>query len=132
VVPATTRVLCPSLSPAFSRSNLFLPVPTYRYVSPDFLLSLKHTDLVEYRQANLTVSSTVTSVFEPPAGKEPFNIVYDLTGERDSSRPEIMHMTQTAQLAGGLGAEAQRRKVDAYVRVSYPYVSRSIFCLREN
>lgn len=34
-----------------------------------------------------------------------------------------MHMTQTAQLAAGLGAEAQRRKVDAYVRVSYPYVS---------
>ncbi|KAL7414050.1 hypothetical protein BDY24DRAFT_387408 [Mrakia frigida] len=100
-------------------------VPATTYVSPDFLLSLKHTDLVEYRQANLTVSSTVTSVFDPPPGKEAFTIVYDLTGERDSSRPEIMHMTQTAQLAAGLGAEAQRRKVDAYVRVSYPYYKMS-------
>ena len=33
-----------------------------------------------------------------------------------------MLMTQTTVLAALLGAEAQRRKVDSYVRVSYPYV----------
>ncbi len=66
---------------------------------------------VEYRQANLTVAgtslhhhfvvaatedallicprlATVASCFDPPAGQEPYDYVFDFTGEIQPDRPE--------------------------------------------
>jgi hypothetical protein len=61
------------------------------YIPPTFLSCLKRTDLIEYRQANLQILATVSSVFDPPADSDfPFDIVYDLSGEKAYDRPEIV------------------------------------------
>jgi hypothetical protein len=76
----------------------------HRYLGPEFPRVLAK-DNVEYRQANLTVPSLctsfsplpsipmllpaiVSSAFDPPAGQDPYSLVFDLTGEVAHDRPE--------------------------------------------
>ena len=79
----------------------------HRYVGPEFPRVLAKEN-VEYRQANLTVPglsssflllsfpltnsmllpAIVSSAFDPPAGQDPYSLVFDLTGEVAHDRPE--------------------------------------------
>jgi hypothetical protein len=79
----------------------------HRYLGPEFPRILAKEN-VEYRQANLTVPglstsflllsfpltspmllpAIVSSAFDPPAGQDPYSLVFDLTGEVAHDRPE--------------------------------------------
>lgn len=37
--------------------------------------------IVEYMQANLAYEDRIETVFTPPTGEPPFDVVFDLTGE---------------------------------------------------
>lgn len=85
----------------------------------------------------------VSSAFDPPAGQDPYSIVFDLTGEVAHDRPEkvclsVVFVTQrdvislilctfkvqinhTCNVARLIGEEAARRNVKAYVRLQQPW-----------
>ncbi|OSD01666.1 hypothetical protein PYCCODRAFT_1368911 [Trametes coccinea BRFM310] len=94
--------------------------PPTTYLGSVFPEVLKQPN-VEYRQANLTVASTVSSCFEPPAGQAPYDYVFDFTGEIQWDRPEAVQITHTFKIARLIGLEAARRKVPAYVRIQHPF-----------
>jgi hypothetical protein len=122
--------------------------PATTYIPPAFFRALEqHKDTVEYRQANLTIASVVAASFNPPEGRAPFSVVYDLTGEKAFDKAPIVrslsaeypserlgwarliiliyrwqiHMTSTLAVAILVGAEAERRNVRSFVRVCYPW-----------
>ncbi|KAI0709040.1 hypothetical protein C8Q76DRAFT_799072 [Earliella scabrosa] len=76
---------------------------------------------VEYRQANLTVAATVASCFDPRPEQEPFDYVFDFTGEIQADRPEGIQIGHTFKIARLVGLEAAKRKVAAYVRIQHPF-----------
>jgi len=57
------------------------------YLGAEFKEIVKNP-IIEYKQANLTVASIVTTSFDPPVGQEPYSYVFDLTGEIRWDRPE--------------------------------------------
>ncbi|OBZ75658.1 3-hydroxyisobutyrate dehydrogenase, mitochondrial [Grifola frondosa] len=92
----------------------------YRYLGSEFPKVLQKPN-VHYRQANLTVPSTVATCFDPPEGQEPYSYVFDLTGEIQWDRPEQVHINHTFRISHLIGLEAARRKVAAYVRIQHPF-----------
>ncbi|EJD53258.1 hypothetical protein AURDEDRAFT_110950 [Auricularia subglabra TFB-10046 SS5] len=95
-------------------------VPATTFVGHEFPKLLGKPSVV-YQQINLTVPANVTKAFEPDAGQEPFSIVFDCTGDITFDRHDEHQHMNTAALAYGLGQEAARRKVAAYVRLQPPY-----------
>ncbi|KDQ60617.1 hypothetical protein JAAARDRAFT_555570 [Jaapia argillacea MUCL 33604] len=98
----------------------FSVAPPTTYLGSEFPKILGQS-IVEYRQANLTIAATVTSVFDPPEGQPPYSYVFDLTGEVRHDRPEKVHINHTFQVARLIGLEAARRNVKAYVRLQQPF-----------
>ncbi|PCH38678.1 hypothetical protein WOLCODRAFT_23505 [Wolfiporia cocos MD-104 SS10] len=96
--------------------------PPTTYIGSDFPKVLEKPN-VEYRQANLTIPSTVAGCFEPPAGSAPDarTYVFDLTGEIQWDRPEAVQIAHTLRVARLVGQEAARRGVAAYVRMMHPF-----------
>ncbi|KAI0934471.1 hypothetical protein AcV5_006302 [Taiwanofungus camphoratus] len=94
--------------------------PPTTYLGAEFPEVLKKPN-VEYRQANLTVASTVASCFDPSEGQEAYTYVFDLTGEIQWDRPEKVQVANTFKVARLIGLEAARRKVVAYVRIQHPF-----------
>jgi len=80
---------------------------------------------VEYRQVNLTVSSNITTTFDPPAGHSNFDYVFDFTGEIRPDRTEMIQITTTFAITRMLGLEAAKRKVKAYVKIHHPFYETS-------
>ncbi|KAG1759680.1 hypothetical protein EDD22DRAFT_905033 [Suillus occidentalis] len=97
----------------------FSVYPPTTYLGAEFPKVLAQPD-VEYRQANLTVPSAVASAFDPPSGKAPYSYVFDLTGEINHDRSEVIAIKLTFTVARIIGLEAARRKVNAYVRLQQP------------
>lgn len=65
--------------------------PPTTYIPSSFVRLLgEKKDLVEYRQANLTVKSVVQECFEAPEGRKAFDFVYDLTGEKAFDKAPIV------------------------------------------
>ncbi|KAH8829597.1 NAD-P-binding protein [Flagelloscypha sp. PMI_526] len=95
--------------------------PPTTYLGSEFSALLKKTDIVEYKQANLTIPSIVTSIFEPSEGQEPYDYVFDNTGDSRSDRSDEIQINSTCNVARYLGQEAARRKVKAYIRLSGPH-----------
>jgi len=95
-------------------------VPPTTYLGPEFPQILSK-DNVEYKQANLTVPAIVSSAFDPPAGQEPYSLVFDLTGDVAHDRPEKVQINHTCNVARLIGQEAARRNVKAYVRLQQPW-----------
>ncbi|KAG1796780.1 uncharacterized protein HD556DRAFT_1359723 [Suillus plorans] len=93
--------------------------PPTTYLGAEFPKVLAQPD-VEYRQANLTIPSVVASAFDPPPGKAPYSYVFDLTGEINHDRSEVIAIKLTFNVARIIGLEAARRKVNAYVRLQQP------------
>ncbi|OAX40511.1 hypothetical protein K503DRAFT_864570 [Rhizopogon vinicolor AM-OR11-026] len=93
--------------------------PPTTYLGAEFPKILAQPD-VEYRQANLTVPSAVASAFDPPPGKAPYSYVFDLTGEVNHDRSEVIVIKLTFTVARIIALEAVRRKVKAYVRLQQP------------
>ncbi|KAI8998784.1 hypothetical protein BD414DRAFT_133694 [Trametes punicea] len=94
--------------------------PATTYLGSVFPEVLKQPN-VQYRQANLTVASTVASCFEPPAGQDPYDYVFDFAGEIQWDRSEAVQITHTFKIARLIALEAARRKVAAYVRIQHPF-----------
>jgi len=94
--------------------------PPTTYLGPDFPQILAK-DNVEYKQANLAVPAIVSSAFDPPAGQEPYSLVFDLTGDIAQDRPEKVQINHTCNVARLIGEEAARRNVKAYVRLQQPW-----------
>ncbi|GJE86959.1 nucleoside-diphosphate-sugar epimerase-like protein [Phanerochaete sordida] len=94
--------------------------PPTTYLGAEFPQVLEK-GIVEYKQANLTIPSTVTSCFDPPAGQEAYSYVFDLTGEIQWDRPEQVQIKTTFNVARLVGLEAAKRKVQAYVRLQHPF-----------
>ncbi|KAJ3556532.1 hypothetical protein NM688_g1975 [Phlebia brevispora] len=94
--------------------------PPTTYLGAEFPKILQNTN-VEYRQANLTIPSAVSSCFDPSEGQEPYSYVFDLTGEILWSRPEQVQIEKTFNIARLLGLEAAKRQVKAYVRLQHPF-----------
>ncbi|KIJ60624.1 hypothetical protein HYDPIDRAFT_116923 [Hydnomerulius pinastri MD-312] len=93
--------------------------PPTTYLGAEFPKVLAQPD-VEYRQVNLTVPSAVASVFDPPAGKAPYSFVFDLTGEVNHDRGEVIAIKMTFTVARIIAMEAAKRNVKAYVRLQQP------------
>ncbi|KAI0736605.1 hypothetical protein C8Q72DRAFT_800670 [Fomitopsis betulina] len=94
--------------------------PPTTYIGAQFKEVLTQPN-VTYRQANLTVASTVASCFDPPEGQEPYSYVFDLTGEVQWDRPEAVQINNTLRMARHVGLEAAKRGVTAYVRIMHPF-----------
>ncbi|CAK5279377.1 unnamed protein product [Mycena citricolor] len=94
--------------------------PPTTYLGAEFPKTLKNPKL-EYRQANLTVSATVSTMFDPPEGQQPYEYVFDFTGEVQAERTEMIQIDRTCQVARLIGLEAAKRKVKAYVRLQQPF-----------
>jgi hypothetical protein len=92
----------------------FIVNPPTTYLGAEFPKILAQPD-VEYKQANLTVATAVSSVFDPPEGKAPYSIVFDFTGEVHTWAETIIIST-TFNVSRLLGLEAAKRKVKAFVR----------------
>lgn len=90
------------------------------------------------------IAATVASCFEPPQGQDPYDYVFDFTGEIQWDRSEAVRaiflavsagstepaspflslqvqITHTFKIARLVGLEAARRKVKAYVRIQHPF-----------
>ncbi|KAG6332890.1 hypothetical protein ID866_6197 [Astraeus odoratus] len=93
--------------------------PPTTYLGAEFPKVLARPE-VEYRQVNLTVSSAVASAFEPPAGKAPYTYVFDLTGEVNHDRGEVIAIKTTFTVARNVALESAKRNVRAYVRLQQP------------
>ncbi|EJF65716.1 hypothetical protein BD309DRAFT_944311 [Dichomitus squalens] len=94
--------------------------PATTYLGSVFPQVLKQPN-VEYRQANLTVAATVAAAFDPPAGQDPYDYVFDFTGEIGWDRPEGIQVGHTFKIARQIGLEAAKRQVKAYVRIQHPF-----------
>ncbi|KDQ60618.1 hypothetical protein JAAARDRAFT_204453 [Jaapia argillacea MUCL 33604] len=94
--------------------------PPTCYIGAEFPKVLTQP-IVEYRQANLTVTATVSSVFDPPAGRDQYSYVFDFTGEPRHDRHEDVQIASTLNVARLVGQEAARRRVKAYVRLQLPF-----------
>lgn len=86
----------------------------------------------------LTFPAAVASAFEPPAGQAPFDYVFDLTGEINHDRGEVVrtvhlfllihHSLSSVQIAikttftvaRNVALEAAKQNVKAYVRLQQP------------
>jgi hypothetical protein len=111
------QVLCiPPYHVRVSLSSLIRTWPDsitmHRYLGSEFPRILAKEN-VEYRQANLTVPglstsfllpsfsltspmllpAIVSSAFDPPAGQDPYSLVFDLTGEVAHDRPEKVRLS---------------------------------------
>ncbi|KAG9014997.1 hypothetical protein FRB94_007069 [Tulasnella sp. JGI-2019a] len=95
-------------------------VPATTYLGSSFTEIIKNP-LLQYQQANLLSTATVTKVFDPPEGWEPFSYVFDCTGDITFDRPNEIQRDQTARLAYSLGLESARRKVAAHVRLTHGF-----------
>ncbi|KAG8217295.1 hypothetical protein J3R82DRAFT_5390 [Butyriboletus roseoflavus] len=93
--------------------------PPTTYLGAEFPNVLSQPD-VEYRQANLTVPIAVASSFDPPPGRAPYSYVFDLTGEVNHDRGEVIAIKLTFTVARIIALEAAKRKVNAYVRLQQP------------
>ncbi|KAI5124324.1 hypothetical protein M0805_008931 [Coniferiporia weirii] len=98
--------------------------PPTTYLGADFLPLLENPN-VEYKQANLTIPTTVNKMFDPPEGQAPYSYVFDLTGEVRHDRPDVVQIQQTVNVARLLGEEAARRDIKAYVRITHPFYETS-------
>ncbi|PFH49119.1 hypothetical protein AMATHDRAFT_63842 [Amanita thiersii Skay4041] len=94
--------------------------PPTTYIGSEFPQLLSKPQL-EYRQANLTIPSVVSKCFDPVEGKEPFDYVFDFTGELSSDRTEAIFINNTCNVARLLGLEAARRNIKAYIRIHQPF-----------
>lgn len=94
--------------------------PATTYIGTEFPEILKNP-IVEYKQANLTVPATIPTVYEPNDGQEPFEYVFDFTGEVRHDRAEGIIYNTTYCVSKMLGEEAAKRKVKAYVRIQHPF-----------
>ncbi|KAF7322530.1 NAD dependent epimerase dehydratase family protein [Mycena chlorophos] len=100
--------------------------PPTTYIGAEFPKILnKDSKVVEYKQANLTVPATIAQMYDPPAGQEPYDYVFDFTGEVQFDRTEMIQIDRTCNVALLLGQEAARRKVKAYCRLSLPFYETS-------
>ncbi|KAG5650371.1 hypothetical protein H0H81_012458 [Sphagnurus paluster] len=90
------------------------------YIGAEFPKILARPE-VEYKQANLTVAAAVASSFDPPEGQDPYDYVFDFTGEVRHDRTEIIQINTTCKVARMIGLEAAKRKIKAYVRVQQPF-----------
>ncbi|KIK06638.1 hypothetical protein K443DRAFT_674295 [Laccaria amethystina LaAM-08-1] len=95
-------------------------VPPTTYIGAEFPKILEMPQ-VEYRQANLTVESTIQSMFDPPEGHSGFDYVFDFTGEVRHDRTEMIQINNTCKVAHMLGREAAKRKAKAYIRMQLPF-----------
>ncbi|KIK24983.1 hypothetical protein PISMIDRAFT_23032 [Pisolithus microcarpus 441] len=93
--------------------------PPTTYLGPEFPKVLARPE-VEYRQANLTVPSAVASAFDSPTGKAPYAYVFDLSGEVNHDRGEVIAIKMTFTVARNIALEAAKRNVKAYVRLQQP------------
>ncbi|KAF6764986.1 hypothetical protein DFP72DRAFT_869721 [Ephemerocybe angulata] len=98
--------------------------PATTYLGSEFPKILEKPE-VEYKQANLTVGTTIASVFDPPEGQGEFDYVYDFTGEIRTDRTEVIQYSTTYCIARMLGLEAAKRKVKAFVRIQQPFYETS-------
>ncbi|KZV67980.1 NAD-P-binding protein [Peniophora sp. CONT] len=94
--------------------------PPTTYIGPEFRQTLE-SPVIEYKQANLTIPTAVSTLYDPPEGAEPYSIVFDLTGDLNYERGEEFHIKNTANVAHICATEAARRNVAAYVRIQPPY-----------
>ncbi|KAG8799655.1 hypothetical protein FRC16_004646 [Serendipita sp. 398] len=96
----------------------FSMFPPTTHVLSDFLKLLKEREgAVEYRQANLTVASTVSKCFTDPAPNgQPYTHIFDLTGESTHDRPAEVQIAQTFSVSLLIGKEAAKHSIKAYVR----------------
>ncbi|KZT42003.1 hypothetical protein SISSUDRAFT_980784 [Sistotremastrum suecicum HHB10207 ss-3] len=98
----------------------FSVYPPTTYLGAVFPRILKKPN-VEYKQANLTVPATVSSVFDPPPNQEPYSYIFDFTGEIRYDRPDLVQVGQTLLVSRLIAQEAANRKVKAYVRIQLPW-----------
>ncbi|RDB21502.1 hypothetical protein Hypma_011415 [Hypsizygus marmoreus] len=94
--------------------------PATTYVGAEFPKILEKPQ-VEYKQANLTVAAAVESSFDPPEGQDPYDYVFDFTGEVRHDRTEMIQINTTCNVARMIGMEAAKRQIKAYVRVQQPF-----------
>ncbi|KIM22374.1 hypothetical protein M408DRAFT_290788 [Serendipita vermifera MAFF 305830] len=92
--------------------------PQTTYVSKEFIKLLQdRSDVIEYRQANLTVPATVTKCFTDPAPNgQPYTHVFDLSGETAYDRPTAIQISHTFNVSLNLAREAAKQNVKAYIR----------------
>jgi len=102
----------------------FSVAPATTYLGAEFRKVLGQSD-VEYKQANLTVPSSVASAFDPPEGKVAYAYVFDFSGEMRHDRAETIHINFTFNVSRLIGHEAAKRKVKAYVRAQPPFYTSS-------
>ncbi|KIO04141.1 hypothetical protein M404DRAFT_26703 [Pisolithus tinctorius Marx 270] len=93
--------------------------PPTTYLGSEFPKVLARPE-VEYRQANLTIPSAVASAFDPPAGQAPYTYVFDLSGEVNHDRGEVIAIKMTFNVSRNIALEAAKRNVKAYVRLQHP------------
>ncbi|BEI87009.1 hypothetical protein CcaverHIS002_0703550 [Cutaneotrichosporon cavernicola] len=101
--------------------------PPTCYIDPIFKVLLRDPR-VEYRQSNLANVEKYPSLFEPPAegtNWHRFDVVFDLTGEMNYDKPEVIHITNTYRVAVGLASYANDldtvHRPLAYVRLQMPF-----------
>jgi len=102
----------------------FSVAPATTYLGAEFRKVLGQSD-VEYKQANLTVPSSVASAFDPPEGKVAYAYVFDFSGEMRHDRAETIHINFTFNVSRLIGHEAAKLKVKAYVRAQPPFYTSS-------
>lgn len=104
--------------------------PPTTYIGKDFPNLLRERkDLVEYRQANLTVPETVVKCFTDPSPNGlPYTHIFDVTGERYFDRPAAIHISQTfnislliARTAAAQTTPQGTPSVKAYIRSLYAF-----------
>ncbi|THV07857.1 hypothetical protein K435DRAFT_772217 [Dendrothele bispora CBS 962.96] len=98
--------------------------PPTTYLGSEFTKVLEKPE-VEYKQANLTVPSIITSMYDSPEGQAPYEYVFDLTGEVRHDRTEMIQINTTCKISRSLALEAAKRKVKAYIRLQLPFYETS-------
>ncbi|KIY43672.1 hypothetical protein FISHEDRAFT_68077 [Fistulina hepatica ATCC 64428] len=98
----------------------FSVAPPTTYIGAEFPKVLAKPQ-VEYRQANLTVATTIAAMFDPPEGQDPYDYVFDFTGEIRVDRTELIQINTTCNIARMIGLEAAKRKTKAYIRLQLPF-----------
>ncbi|KAL1746969.1 hypothetical protein HDZ31DRAFT_80791 [Schizophyllum fasciatum] len=94
--------------------------PPTTYIGAEFPKILDRPE-VDYHQANVTVASTISSMFDPPDGVDAYDYVFDFTGEIRPDRLEKIHIQWTFNVARLIATEAAKRNVKAYVRLQLPF-----------
>ncbi|KAF8636725.1 hypothetical protein AX17_003528 [Amanita inopinata Kibby_2008] len=102
----------------------FSVYPPTTYIGSEFPKILEKPQ-IEYRQANLTVPTVVSTTFEPDDGQPPFDYVFDFTGEISYDRTEAILINTTCNVARLLGLEAAKRNIKAYIRIQQPFYETS-------